>query len=65
MSYTNRYAVMPTAETSTCRAMLVDMRLPARAANLFSFEFAVSIDVCAVGRSIDVTPIEGRTVPEA
>jgi hypothetical protein len=63
ISYKNNYAVLPSTEAATCRAKLIDVRLPARLSHLFSYEFAVSIDVCAVGRRVEVTPVEGRSVP--
>jgi archaellum component FlaG (FlaF/FlaG flagellin family) len=65
ISYTNSYAVLPSSEAATCRAKLIDVRLPARLSHLFSYEFAVSVDVCAVGRRVEVTPVEGRSVPLA
>lgn len=65
ISYVNRYAVLPSTEAAICRAKLIDVRLPARLSGLFSYEFAVSIDVCALGRRVEVTPIEGRSVPLA
>jgi hypothetical protein len=53
----------PTSVAAACLADLVDFRLPANAAHEFSYEFPVHIDVCDAGRSVSVTPIEGRTVP--
>jgi hypothetical protein len=46
-------------------ANLIDVRLPARASNFFSYEFAVSIDICEAGRQVEVTPVENRAVPLA
>jgi len=63
ISYTNNFAVLPITEAATCRAKLIDVRLPARLSHLFSYEFTVSVDVCAVGRRVEVTPVEGRSVP--
>lgn len=65
ISYTNSYGVMPSTEAANCRAQLVDFRLPAQFSGLFSEEFAVSVDVCAIGRRVEVTPVEGRSVPLA
>jgi archaellum component FlaG (FlaF/FlaG flagellin family) len=65
ISYNTSDAVPPSTEAATCLAKLIDFRLPARLSHLFSEEFAVSIDVCAVGRRFDVTPVEGRSVPLA
>jgi archaellum component FlaG (FlaF/FlaG flagellin family) len=63
ISYTNSYGVLPSTEAATCPAKLIDFRLPARLSSLYSFEFPVSIDVCAVVRRVEVTPVEGRSVP--
>jgi hypothetical protein len=64
ISYT--YSVAPTGgEPTTCLAPLIDVRLPARASHLFSYEFPVRMDVCEAGRRVEVTPIEGRTTPRA
>jgi hypothetical protein len=50
---------------TNCQTQLVDFRLPAIAAQKFSFEFSVPIDICDSGRSVSVTPIEARSVPAA
>ena len=42
-----------------------NVRLPARASSLFSYEFPVNIDACAAGRVINVTPIENLGIPLA
>jgi hypothetical protein len=52
-------------DTKNCMANLIDVRLPARASNFFSYEFAVSIDICEAGRQVEVTPVENRAVPLA
>jgi archaellum component FlaG (FlaF/FlaG flagellin family) len=65
ISYTTSLAVLPSTEAATCLAKFVDFRLPARLSSLFSEEFAVSVDVCAIGRRVEVTPVEGRSVPLA
>lgn len=53
------------SEAKGCLASLVDVRLPARASSLFSYEFPVNIDACAAGRVINVTPIENLGIPLA
>lgn len=63
ISYTTSYAVLPSTESASCLAKLIDFRLPARLSSLFSEEFSVSIDVCAIGRRVEVTSVEGRAVP--
>jgi archaellum component FlaG (FlaF/FlaG flagellin family) len=65
ISYNLNNANLQSNEPATCLAKLIDFRLPARLSSLFSEEFAVSIDVCAVGRRVEVTPVEGRSVPLA
>ena len=62
ISYTYRIAP-PGREPTTCLAPLIDVRLPARASHLFSYEFPVRMDVCEAGRRVEVTPVEGRTTP--
>ncbi len=62
ISYT--YSIAPPGrEPTTCLAPLIDVRLPARASHLFSYEFPVRMDVCEAGRRVEVTPVEGRTTP--
>jgi hypothetical protein len=62
ISYT--YSIAPPGrEPTTCRAPLIDVRLPARESHLFSYEFPVRMDVCEAGRRVEVTPVEGRTTP--
>lgn len=65
ISYALSSANLPSTEPASCLAKLIDFRLPARLSSLFSEEFAVSIDVCAIGRRVEVTPVEGRSVPLA
>jgi len=54
-----------TSDAKGCVATLVDVRLPARASSLFSYEFPVKIDGCAAGRVVDVTPIENLGIPRS
>jgi archaellum component FlaG (FlaF/FlaG flagellin family) len=65
ISYNTSNAAVPSTSAPTCLAKLIDFRLPARDSSLFSEEFAVSVDVCAIGRRLEVTPVEGRSVPLA
>ncbi|HUY42687.1 MAG TPA: DUF4232 domain-containing protein [Acidimicrobiales bacterium] len=61
-----RYGVAPPGGDPTpCLAPLIDVRLPARAAHLFSYEFPVRMDVCEAGRRVEVTPVEARSAPRA
>jgi hypothetical protein len=50
---------------ASCQASLLDFRLPALAAHMFSFELPVHIDFCATNHTIDVTPVEARVTPLA
>jgi archaellum component FlaG (FlaF/FlaG flagellin family) len=65
ISYALSSANLPSTEAASCLAKLIDFRLPARLSHLFSEEFAVSVDVCAIGRRVEVTPVDGRSVPLA
>lgn len=63
ISYT--YGIAPSGrEPTTCLATLIDIRLPALLSRMMSYEFPVRMDVCAAGRRVEVTPVEGRTTPQ-
>lgn len=64
ISYVNVQTV-PSTVTPDCLARYVDFRLPARSSSLYSEEFAVNIDLCAIGHRAEVTPVEGRSIPLA
>jgi hypothetical protein len=56
----------PLGAPATCLATLIDVRLPARLSNLFSYEFPIrQVDFCEAGRRVEVTPVEGRAAPQA
>jgi len=60
-----RYKVAPPGgDATTCLAALIDVRLPARASQKFSYEFPVRMDVCEAGRRVEVTPVEARSAPQ-
>jgi hypothetical protein len=64
ISYT--YGLAPLGgEPPSCLTPLVDVRLPARSSQQFSYEFPVRVDVCEAGRRVEVTPVEGRTTPQS
>lgn len=49
--------------SASCLVTLIDIRLPARASDLFSYEFPVNINVCRAQRTLQVTPVESGATP--
>lgn len=52
-----------TSVSESCLATLIDIRLPARASHLFSYEFPANINVGRARRTLQVTPVESGATP--